>query len=307
MPQVKHMRGKQQPTTKGGLRSAWDSVGYMTWVLYGRSASGKTTFWSTFPGPIMALICSGSTEPGELTSVDTPEMREKIDARIVTCTADVEQCIEEASEGNYATVVLDHATGLSDAILARDVLGLDYVPVQKGRPGKDGAVRIEGELTASRTQYGQRSLYIKKLLGDMMALPKTNLVIVAQEGDMETGDEGGDYDGIVAPTIASALSKSVNNFLLPAVNYIGQTFIRPKMKIVESKLTTGKEGKVRTTQQRDKGVEYCLRTGEHDVFYTKFRRPCDQVRKGTVALPEVIVNPTYDKIKAIIAGKYKEY
>ena len=50
------------------------------------------------------------------------------------------------------------------------------------------------------------------------------------------------------------------------------------------------------TLVRGRGVEYCLRTEPHDVYMTKFRRP------GGKDLPEVIVNPTYDKVKALIDG-----
>ena len=46
--------------------------------VYGVSGTGKTTFWSTFPGPIRVFLFSGIANPGELKSIAL-EDREKIE------------------------------------------------------------------------------------------------------------------------------------------------------------------------------------------------------------------------------------
>ncbi len=47
-------------------------------LIYGRSGTGKTTLWATFPGPILAVICSGGNKPGELKSINEPKYRNKV-------------------------------------------------------------------------------------------------------------------------------------------------------------------------------------------------------------------------------------
>jgi ABC-type lipoprotein export system ATPase subunit len=44
-------------------------------LLYGRSGTGKTTLWSTFPKPILGVICSGGQRSGELRSVSLEDRR----------------------------------------------------------------------------------------------------------------------------------------------------------------------------------------------------------------------------------------
>ena len=57
--------------------------------VYGRSGTGKTTFWGSFPGRILALMCSGSDPSGELRSINTPEHRKKIDAVLIKSPSDM--------------------------------------------------------------------------------------------------------------------------------------------------------------------------------------------------------------------------
>jgi hypothetical protein len=56
-------------------------------------------------------------------------------------------------------------------------------------------------------------------------------------------------------------------------------------------------GKPVVTRVKEKGVEFALRTGKHEVYYTKFRLPLGNV------LPDAVVDPTYTKIMALIKGK----
>lgn len=256
-------------------RSAWGLAAGVKLLLYGQSGTGKTTLWATFPGPILALVCSGGRQPGELRSIDTPEYRRKIDARIVTDTDTLRRDLEEA--GRFATVVLDHASGLQDLVL-KELLGLDEVPV-----GKSWGL-------ASQQQYGQVALQCKEIFRTLLSLPG-HCVFVAQErtfgGREETGSD------VIAPTVGAALMPSLTGWLNPACDYVAQTFKRPRF--IDGPQEVG--GKTVTLRTRGRGVEYCLRTEPHEVYQTKFRVP-----KGRV-LPEVIVDPTFAKIQALIQGK----
>ena len=249
-------------------------------LLYGKSATGKTTLWSSFPGPILVMVCSG-TKTGELLSVNTPELRKKISRITLEGVDDVRPVIDHVAEtGKYKTLVLDHATGLQDLTL-KEILGLDELPAQKPWG------------MATQQQYGQSTLQCKEIFRSMVNLPG-NVVIIAQERQFGGGDDANnEFADVITPTIGAAMTPSLVGWLNPAVDYICQTFIRPKYEV--------KEGKVgnKTIQMRKRvpGVEYCLRVEPHDVFTTKFRVP-----KGH-KIPSVIVDPTYDKIMKIIRGQ----
>lgn len=273
MPTVSKQRASTpKRKTNSNLQSAWDLADGIRMLVYGASGSGKTTLWATFPKPILAVICSGGRKPGELRSIDTPEYRETIDARVCASTEHVNDLIADA--GEFATVVLDHASGLQDLTL-KEILGIDELPAQKSWG------------LATQQQYGQSALMCKEIFRAILGLP-CNVVIVAQEREFSS-EAGGD---IIAPTVGAALTPSVTGWLNPACDYVVQTFKRPRM--VEQRTKVG--GETVVTRQRGKGVEYCLRTEPHDVYQTKFRVP-----KGR-PLPDVIVDPTYDKIISLIRG-----
>lgn len=253
-------------------------------LLYGRSGTGKTTLWSTFPGPIVAMICSGGMNPGELRSV-APEQREGISNIVLHKSTDMDVIVEAVRTGRVpcSTIVLDHASGLQDLTL-KEILGVDQLPAQ----------RRWGD--ASRQQYGQSTMQCKELLRRMLGLPKCNIVIVAQErsfGDDENADQ-------IAPHVGPGMSPSLAAWLNPAVDYIGNTYIRQKEEVTITKLGTGKDAKELRTRTKLKGqVEYCLRTVPDPVYMTKFRVP-----KGR--MNEDIVDPDYTKIMALIRGENPE-
>ncbi len=243
--------------------------------LYGRSGTGKTTLWATFPKPILSLVCSGAKDPGELLSIDTPEYRKTIKRFVITESSQVTQLAEENEEtGRYTTIVLDHATSLQDLIL-KEILELDELPAQFSWG------------LASQAQYGQVALQMKTRLRSILNL-SCNVVIVAQEREFGNGEE----ESIVLPYIASALSPSVVGWLNPACDYIFETFIRNE--IIKKKVKVGSKTRVRETKGKKK--EFCIRTAPDEIYTTKFRVP-----KGR-ELPDVVVDPDYEKIMNLIRG-----
>lgn len=258
------------------MANAWDFVDRLRILLYGRSATGKTTVWGTFPGPILCIVCSGGIKPGELKSLNTPTLRAKVTPVVLMDTSQFIPLLEEQA-GNFETVVLDHVSGLQDLML-KEILNLSEIPAQKSWG------------LASQQDYGQCTLKCKELLRRMLAIDDANVVIIGQERENE-GKEGSE---IISPNVGVATTPSLAGWLNPACDYICQTFIRGKTVAQ----TTNVGGKAVTIQARGKGVEYCLRTAPHDVFTTKFRIP-----KGS-SLPEVIVDPDYNKILAAVQGKF---
>ncbi len=291
---------KQQPTRRMGPSpnqtqtsrhgSVLDRIGGISFdkedgisiLLYGQSGSGKTSLWATFPGPILVMICSGGMRPGELRSVDVPEYRNKIQQVVLHESLEAGQVIRHVDDSKkYKTLVLDHVSGLQDLVL-KEILGIDELPAQKGFG------------IASQQQWGQVTAQSKEILRAMLNL-SCNVVIIGQERTFGGKDEGMDPD-MIKPVVGADVLPSLIRWLNPSCDYVAQTFKRPKMKRVSATVA----GKTMTSLQRDKGVEYCLRVEPHDVFCTKFRVP-----RG-YNIPDVIVDPTYDKIMQTIRGEYKE-
>jgi hypothetical protein len=244
--------------------------------LYGQSGSGKTTFWATWPKPILAIIVSGGSNPGELRSIDTPDYRKTIQSVTLREPGELSQLTDFLSgDSKFKTVVLDHASGLQDMTL-REILGIEKLPEQKSWG------------MASREQYGQCALKMKEMLRTFLDLD-SNVIVVAQERDFNSDTDS----DILMPSVAAALSPSVVGWLNPACDYIVNTFKRERR--VETSETVG--GKtIKRMKKIDGEVDYCLRVGPDPVYTTKFRMP-----KGST-LPYVITDPTYDKMLKLIRG-----
>lgn len=291
MPQIKKQTTsatKTLPSTNGKPITAvnrikpigFDDGEGIKILLYGQSASGKTTVWATFPKPILAMIVSGGNQSGELRSIDTPEYRESVQSVTLAHSTEILELVEHARGQEYGTVVLDHASGLQDMILA-EILGLAEIPVQKTWG------------LAQQQDYGQATLQCKELLRSLLDL-SCNVVVVAQERAFNV-EEGATSD-VIAPTVGAALMPKLAGWLNTACDYICETYKRGRTK--ERKITVGegKSAQTRVIQERGKGVDYCLRTGPDQYITTKFRVP-----KGHI-LPDTIVDPTYEKIMQVIRG-----
>lgn len=150
-------------------------------------------------------------------------------------------------------------------------------------------LRKDGGL-ASQQQYGQMAQQCKEAFRSLLNLPG-HVIIVAQQRTFG-GSEDGTSSDILKPTVGAGLTPSLTGWLNSGVDYLVQTFKRPKMETSSVRVGT----KDVITTKRGKGIEYCLRTEPHETFQTKFRIP-----KGR-PLPECIVDPSYDKLMKLIKG-----
>lgn len=252
--------------------------------LYGKSKTGKTRFISTFPKKVLIigaedgtrsirtvegvsfvrLILNGSKEPEDGNFIYLEQYGELIDQL-------------HGSE-EYLTVAVDTASALQDLILC-DILGLQELPAQRSWG------------MATREQYGECALRTKEMLRKLLSL-KQNVVITAHERNFneEVSSE------LLIPSIGSALSPSVTNWLNGAVEYICQTFIREATEDVKTTLGTGSKQKTIVTKKKSGKFDYCLRVGPHAVFMTGFRLP------PGFELPDFIVNPDYEQVAALVRG-----
>jgi hypothetical protein len=228
-------------------------------LLYGRSGTGKTTLWSTFPKPILGIICSGGQRSGELRSVSLEDRRHIQTIRLEN--SQELRDIVDALHGNdgdgrgYRTIALDHAGGY-----------------------------------ASREQYGACTLRCKEAFSRMLDLP-LNVVIVAHERAFRP--EEGTESEVIQPFVGAACTPSLTGWLNGAVDNVAQCYVRKKM--AERTYRVG--SKVTRRLEKTDENEFCLRTAQDEVYASRLRVP-----RGTV-LPPVVVDPSYDKILALVQGQ----
>lgn len=249
--------------------------------MYGKSGTGKTTLASTFPGKILWLLCSGGKGTNELASVPKEARDKVVPYTLAECDEIIEICRDDSID-QFSTIVLDHTDGLQNMRLA-EILGLDE-PILQNEWG-----------LATMQQYGERSLNLKTYFRAMLDLRKHNVIFISQEKMVENDSEDElDAELDIVPSIGPALSPSVLSWFNPAVDYTVRTFIKPKTK--KRKIKVG--GKVVIREEKVKGeYEYCLMTGPHSVYTTKFRVP-----RGTNK-PLFLIDPNYDKLVKLIQGE----
>jgi len=237
--------------------------------VYGRSKTGKTRLACTFPKPLLLV----GTEKGTR-SVATVK---GVDYVRLESSAEIMELVGLLITGRYRTAVLDTAGGLQDMVL-KEILGLSELPVQKSWG------------MAKREDWGTCGQQTKERLRSLLDLAEShgvNVVVIAHERNFN--DEGS--SDLIFPTVGSALTPSVAGWLNGACDYICQTFIREAETVKEISVG-GRKSKVKS---KTGGAEYCLRTGPHPVYMTGFRLP-----PGQDALPDVIVDPSFDKLNKLI-------
>ena len=164
--------------------------------------------------------------------------------------------------------MVDQITNLQD-------MGMNEV-LRKARKGRDE--------TFSQKNWGQLSDMLKQAVSDWRELADDyNILFIAHERVFEGGD---DEDEAIEPSIGARVMPSVGSFIDGAVDAIGSTFIKERWEDPE-----------RPGHEMQRHVDYCMRLGPHAFYSTKIRRP-----PSAGPIPEYIVDATYDKITALIAG-----
>lgn len=169
-----------------------------------------------------------------------------------------------SGEHSYKTVVIDTVTQLQDVAMEKVL--------------KDDGKTVDSLVTQSN--WGAMAKMMKSWLLSFRDLPM-HTVFLAQD---RVNDVQGFTDQMI-PEVGPRLSPSVAGMLNAAVKVICQTYIQEDMQ-------RGKDNKVYRV------ITYRLRIGPHPLYLTKVRQP-----KGC-ELPSDIVDPTFEKLEAIICGQY---
>lgn len=264
--------------------------------VYGRGKTGKTRLVCTFPKPMLLI----GTEDGTDSVSTDQELRERLPcgAEVMALTLRgqptgidfvrlhhsdwLEDVVRILESGYYKTASLDHAGGLQDVIV-KEVLGLAEIPVQRSWG------------MAQQKDWGIIGQQTKERLSKLLALSERlgiHVPVIAHERSF--GGEDTSMDAML-PSIGPALTPTTAAWLNGACDYVCQTFIREEVKVDTLKIGGKDSGQEVRTKTGTK--EYCLRVGPHPVYMTGFRLP------PGVDLPDAIVNPTYEKIQALIRGE----
>ena len=243
---------------------------YFKVVIYGHSATGKTTFASTAPKPMLIIKAD---DEGTNSVFDV----EGIDEVTVYTTVELVELLKSDHLDKYASICLDNCTSLQGMVL-REILGLEELPAQLGWG------------IAQQQDWQQCTLQTKEMLRHLMGLSyNRHILIIAQEREFESQAEA---EGVL-PNIAPSLTPSTSYWLSSNADMTIQTFKRQKTR---KERTVIKKKTIVNEVPIPGKVEYCARTGPHSVFFTKFRIP-----KGR-ELPECITDPTFDKLLDCIKG-----
>jgi len=199
---------------------------------------------------------------------DTIADRHDIDHVMLTTWDEFDRLYWELAAGtDYESIIIDQITALQDFAMA---------DVRR-------KVKKTADDVFSTRNWGQMSGLFKEGLERMRDLKhQYNICFIAHERifDSDTDEEA----DVIIPNISARVIPSVVTFIEGAVDTIGGTFIRERF------VGEGDEEKA--------VAEYCMRIGPQQYYATKIRRPA-----SAGALPDVIVDPTFQKIKDLTAGK----
>lgn len=242
---------------------------YSAVLFYGESGTGKTTLAATYPKPLLILDLRehGTRSIKKVKGADV--------VRIDTWKEYEEIFFELEKDDHYKTIVHDQVSALQ-------ALGMDHIRKESG---------MEPDDTFSKRDWGQLSGLMQTWLlnhRNLYTLSK-HIIFLAHQREFGNDDDTSEDDQM-APRMGARLSPSIESFLNGAVSVIGNTFIREKWVQLDS-----------TKPKKTREVKYCLRIGPHGSFRTKIRRPLED---GPV--PDVLVNPTYEKIEDLSNGKNAE-
>lgn len=250
---------------------------HRSYVFYGRSNTGKTTLFSSFASTERKALLLNIRDNGDDSIAGVAGVR----VRDINSWEDLETTYWwlHRNPGKYFAVGLDTVSQMQQLALLEVMGGKERHPKMSGKAlGDFGSM--------SRKEWGMVASLMKDWLTRFRDLP-CEVVFIAQDRTSSSEEES---DEVITPSVGPALSPSVATHLNASVHIIGNTFIRQRK--VKKKISDGKA--TRTIEK--KVTEFCLRLAPDPIYMTKIRKP------KTITPPSVLVDPTYEKLVAIING-----
>lgn len=233
-------------------------------LIYGRSGTGKTTFLSTFPKPLLLLDIreKGTDSVANVQGVEVAKIE------------DFQQLIDvywylQKGRHKYKSVGIDQVTAMQDQAIAHAMRDSNKDP--------NGII--------AKRDWGNAAGLMKQWLTSYRDLIECGMNVAFLGHDRTRDIEDGDDDQL-EPLVNVRVMPSVASHLNAMVKVIGNTFIRETFT-VENK-------------RRVRHVDYCMRVGPHAFYTTKVRSPVG------VSAPDIIVDPSYDKMVAVMKGTYSD-
>lgn len=245
-----------------------------SFVLYGRSGTGKTTLSLSFPGTVLLLDVKdrGTDSVSDIAEDDGVGMdiEEWDDFEMV-------YYFLRKNPKKYGTVVIDTMSQLQTLCIQKI---LEDKKKDSSRAGDWGVM--------TKREWGEVAALMKEWIIHYRDLNQLGMevVFIAQDRVFNMSDEEDNGDDMLTPEVGPGLSPSIAKCLNAAVSFIGNTFIR------EKEITKEVNGKKKTITKK----QYCLRIGPSSLYITKARKP------KSIQLPDILVDPDYDIIIETLKG-----
>lgn len=247
------------------------SRGYRSYVIYGRSGTGKTTFSSTFPKNILHLDIrdDGTDSIADVEGIDLIRVDSWDEFE------DVYWWLIANKDHGYQTLTIDTITQLQS-------LAVEHIVSKKNKK-----VENAGDWgTMTKKEWGDVSSLMKDWITRLRDL-KMNVIFLAQERVFNSTEEA-EVDGdMLNPEVGPRLSPATKDHLNSVASVVANTFIRARIKVIE------KKGK----KVEEEVYDFCLRLAPNSVYTTKVRKPLN------ISVPKVIKNPSFEELNAIIRGE----